>query len=72
MTFILFGPQKLFIFELVFNRLVHKFEVADLGHQLADNSHIRLIFFLALLLVMLEKVVIWLENWHKRDFNPAE
>lgn len=69
---ILLGPKKLFIFKFVFERLVDQFEVADFCHQLTNNSHVCLVLFLVFSLVMFEKVIVRLEDWHYRDLEPAK
>ena len=68
----LFGPEKLFIFEFVFNSFVDLLEVTYLRHELPNNSHVRLVLLLAILHVMIEKVVIWLENRHAGNLDPTE
>lgn len=47
-------------------------EVTYLRHELPNNSHIRLVLLLAILHVIIEKVVIWLENRHVGNLDPTE
>ena len=68
----LFRKEYLLVLELVFDRRVDQFVPTDFPHDLPDNAHIRHPFFLTLLLVVSEKVIIGLEYREVDDLEPTE
>ena len=52
----------LLVRKLVFDRQVGEFEVAFLGHNIPNSSHVGLPLLFSLLLVVLEEVFVWSED----------
>ena len=64
--------QDLFVFEFLLNIAVDEWQITHLTHDLSNNTNESLVLLFTVLLMVLEKVIVWLEYGQVNALKPTK